>query len=385
MASAGGSIESPEEYAQTAQDVRERRSARHRALPKNPYRPPPANDNRALIPLGPQSFPTLVEALAASKQAMNPAGADPTPNRTLAPGWMPFGARAKQDFPQGPPPPNLGYNSPGGPIGPWGSGRQRPPGGIGPPERRSPGGGSALPLDDIELFVIIHQLKLVFINLWETIKKFTLTMVSPTSDPGDFITGIGDTAKKFGEAIGPVMPVLGTLSYAVGEVTSSFGQLTKAIDGNVDRYKRYSPELALASGLARMQLTLGDLRRAQTIGPALVSYESRRAQLQERIEDAKVRFMIKILPVVEGGMALFEKVLPYIENMADVLALIANATGLSADGTDSMVRLLKSLQREGLSDATSALLKGYVGPESAAERAARVRRGETGGVVTPDI
>lgn len=132
------------------------------------------------------------------------------------------------------------------------------------------------------------------------------------ADARGAIQGAGNTAAAFanpdpsaagsiravGEASRATSEKLGLLGVAANQAILSFADLMTAIDGTVNRYAEFSPNVAQAQAMAEIRQTMGDMRRAQTIGPELANYVRMQGELQQKFEDIKIKVLLKILPIV---------------------------------------------------------------------------------------
>lgn len=142
-----------------------------------------------------------------------------------------------------------------------------------------------------------------------------------------------DTSKavdRFGQRISAVggflsnyLPVIGGLTKVTGEMTSSFSTLMKGIDGTAQRYGQYSPEMSQATAIADMRKTLADFKRAQDIGTQMAEYIEANSDLQQKIEDKKVKFLAEILPVATRMLEFIEKMIPQGDDLGRTVQLIA--------------------------------------------------------------
>ena len=127
-----------------------------------------------------------------------------------------------------------------------------------------------------------------------------------------------------------VNPALGTLASVAGAAYEALGAVMKSLDGMAERFRRFSPDVALAEAQANVAQTLGDLRRAQEAGPQLAEYVRARTEIQQRWEDTKVRIMMRLVGLAETMMSSLNTVSPFIE-----------ATALGAEGANMWLKGLK--------------------------------------------
>lgn len=123
-------------------------------------------------------------------------------------------------------------------------------------------------------------------------------VASSSDDPSSSIKRMGENVSKAGEMISMVHPAFGAIVKGAGDVVSAFGSLTKSIDGTVERYGEYSPEIAQAQAMAEIRQVMGDMRRAQEVSPQMAAYVEAQSDLQQKFEDVKVALLGNILPVI---------------------------------------------------------------------------------------
>lgn len=126
-------------------------------------------------------------------------------------------------------------------------------------------------------------------------------------------------------AIGESIPIFGGMFKALSSAMS-------ALDAMSERYAPYSGQISAAQAMAEVRQTLGDFARAQKAAPDLVKYIAARTEIQQKIEDAKIRFINKATPVIIALLSFVEKSLPIIEAIFTVMAKVAeNIPGIGDD------------------------------------------------------
>lgn len=185
-------------------------------------------------------------------------------------------------------------------------------------------------------------------------------LLSINKDVGDRLVGVAaagggianfsadpDTnpAKVFasaGSALSAVPLHINPLVRAIGETTKQFGYLMDSIKATTDRYGEYSPTVALAQAQVEIQHTLGDMRRAQEGGTELARYLRAQGDLQQKIEDVKMKLLVQLLPLVTTGVSILEKIMPTgteIESVAMAVKLLVNPLGALAEVAQRMLGL----------------------------------------------
>lgn len=174
---------------------------------------------------------------------------------------------------------------------------------------------------------VLKDFRDVLVGAVRDVTKFGLSLVQPTNDPSQFVGAIGDASKMIGDKLLYLAPPLGIFASVVGEAVSAVGQFMKAMDGFVDRYAKFSPVLMQAKVQADVNQLMQDMRRAQELTPMLLGYINKRAEMQQKFEDLKIRFIEKMMPIAIKGMELAEQLLPFVEMAVNVLLAIAKALG----------------------------------------------------------
>ena len=154
---------------------------------------------------------------------------------------------------------------------------------------------------------------------------FGAAMISPSNDPADMVNSMGGAVKGFSDKLFYVSPILGIFGAALGQSVMVIGTFMKALDGMVNRYETFNVTLAMAQARAETVQLLGDLRRAQTAGPQLAQYVMLRSEMQQKFEDAKIRMLTRILPLVMVGMKFAETLLPIAEIIVELLTKMGEA------------------------------------------------------------
>lgn len=191
--------------------------------------------------------------------------------------------------------------------------------------------------------------------------RFMATMVSSSDKPEQFVGRLSDSVKSAGDSLFFISPAASIFISQIGAMGQALGAVMSEISGMADRYSAYNPNIAMAQAVADMRQTIGDFRRAQEAGPDLVNYIERSSQMQQRIEDMKIRALHRLLPVVEKGMDEFEKLLPIAEAVLGVIVDMQQAFGnqpqRQTDTLESLRELLESPEAAEL--PTTQVRAGY--------------------------
>ncbi len=96
------------------------------------------------------------------------------------------------------------------------------------------------------------------------------------------------------------------MATVAGQVVASFGQVVQALDQTADRFTGFNAELTQAQAMADLREVLGDIRRAQDIGPDLARFVRARSDTQQQLEDTKIALLKEVVPVVVTGLKLIQ-------------------------------------------------------------------------------
>jgi len=205
---------------------------------------------------------------------------------------------------------------------------------------------------------LIDEFKQGVVTAIDSVGNFAMAMSSASTSPGGFISSMGQQVTAISDSV----PVIGMFGSFLGKATEKLGQFMEGLDQTVERYAKFSPVVGIAQGQAAMIQTLSEFRRAQELGPSLAQYIFKRAELQQKIEDAKMRFIIRVMPIVIRLMEFFEEnILPLIESMAEGISSLSGVAVHSGNVLDDMGRIMQSLKEAGL-DPIGDIMMGYVAP-----------------------
>lgn len=190
-------------------------------------------------------------------------------------------------------------------------------------------------------------------------------VASPDPSAASTISGFGSIVGEAGSALAKIHPVAGAVVSAIGATVGAFGNLMKAIDATAARYAEFSPVIAQAEAYSQIRQTLGDLRRAQEIAPAMVKYIQARTDVQQKFEDIKVKLLQKLVPMVAH---ILDVALPFIEYQGNRLEFLSNLSHLPAilELLSMIANLFKDndLDEKMLKewDPTRMIMEGYLQP-----------------------
>jgi hypothetical protein len=177
---------------------------------------------------------------------------------------------------------------------------------------------------------------------------FTTALVSPDTNPARFAEATGDALSKLGDNALLSWNVLGFFASTVGAATQALAGFMHALDGFAERYGAYSPQVATAQALADVTQTLGELRRAQEVGPALAQYVQASSSLQQKYEDAKANIMARMTPVIIAAMERLEQLLPLVELGINLLTIAAEHIPILSGKVEDIKRKIAEETNRGL-------------------------------------
>lgn len=184
------------------------------------------------------------------------------------------------------------------------------------------------------------------------------------------MSGVGSAISTFSSALAVAAPEVAAVGQAAGAAVAGLGGLTEAIDGLVKRYGRYSPAVAQAEAMAQVQQVMQDMRRAQEATPDLVRFIQQRQDLQNKIEDVKIRLLKTAMPLIERMVAIFEQQLPYIEKIFELVVPILDIWAAALEVINGIFGQMKKedLSKHNFSlSFEKSLAEGFVAPGSARE------------------
>lgn len=195
--------------------------------------------------------------------------------------------------------------------------------------------------------------------------SFAAAMADPDANPAKMVGNIGEGTKAVADKLLYINPILGILGSVAGEATTQLGKMMDALSATATRYGEYNPNIGVAQAVAEINHTMGDMRRAQTVGPELARYVQAQGDLQQKFEDIKIKVLMKILPLVTNIVAILEKVMPDGEGIAATIqALALPLTALSA-AANTLVGIQSDATRPEVLDPSSLIINlntGIDGP-----------------------
>lgn len=173
-------------------------------------------------------------------------------------------------------------------------------------------------------------------------------IASANPDPAVPIAKFGDTISKVGEKI----PILGDAAVVAGESLKALSEVMQELNRTADRYGEFNPQIAQAQAIAEVRQVMGDLRRAQQIGPEMAKFVMAQSDLQQKFEDIKIRLLNKIIPIVTRILEILEVVVTIGEPIVSTLAapLVAMAEVMA-----QLLNLQRDAQLKEVKDPTTQL------------------------------
>jgi hypothetical protein len=125
----------------------------------------------------------------------------------------------------------------------------------------------------------------------------------------DALGAVGTGLEDFGGKLAYIAPVFGVALKIAGAGIQAFVQALDAVSSYAKRFEQTSPDIAFAQAKADVRMMIGDIRRAQTMGPNLARFIEARSKFENSWEDFKVRFIVMIEPFLTYIMTALEKML----------------------------------------------------------------------------
>lgn len=152
---------------------------------------------------------------------------------------------------------------------------------------------------------------------------FAIAVADSSAHPSVAIGGLGDAATAAGDKLIYITPIIGLAASAFGESAKALSGFMQAIDKTIERYAEFSPEIAQSQAIAEIRQTMGDFRRAQEISNEMAQYTIAQADLQQKIEDIKIKILTKILPIATRILEVLEAILPSGEGIEAAIAVLS--------------------------------------------------------------
>lgn len=198
------------------------------------------------------------------------------------------------------------------------------------------GAGVAIGLEVNKAF---HQLAMSASGPIEALGKFGTAVAQATPDPAVAVRGFSNYFKSLADVPTIMTPFLSVISSATG----SLADFMQAVDGIANRYGPLSGPVTAAQAQSEVRQLLGDFRRAQTLTPQLVRYIQARTELQQRIEDVKVKFLVQILPIANRALDIISAHLAFLEQVKDKMGEVATLVAAFVPGGADALRRIRQL------------------------------------------
>lgn len=267
------------------------------------------------------------EGLPLPESFAGAAGETPPPAPPAPPGTQPF-----QGIPGGAPRGGTQVFQPirGAPLAPAAAG----------PDIAGMLGAAAAPVAvAVAVLAAVKALSAALDGAISSVGHFAAFMASGNADVSSNITAMGQGIKSTSENLFLVSPALSLLASAAGTAVAAFGELTSALDASAERYADFgSPELVTAEAMADVTQTLGDLRRAQQVGPALAGYVEERTKFQQDLEDIKATVIQELAPQATKLLEDVRLILPVLKVAADVLVGILDVVQVPIEDVKGIAR-----------------------------------------------
>ncbi|MBX9682130.1 MAG: hypothetical protein K2X38_25510 [Gemmataceae bacterium] len=172
-------------------------------------------------------------------------------------------------------------------------------------------------------------------EMGQALQSLTAETQAATQATGEF-AGTASTAMS---ALGPVGTAAAVAAVGITAMTAAALEFDSAVTSRAEKYAAYSPQLAMAQAQIDVQRMMADMRRAQEYGPQLAQYLQARADLEQKWEEAKVQFMMKMLPLAELIVKMLGGVVDAVGFLTDPLGSIEKWTKATAQNTSPAVVL----------------------------------------------
>lgn len=184
---------------------------------------------------------------------------------------------------------------------------------------------------------------------------------SADSDPSKTLENMGDAASKAGDAMSNIIPFSGLWVTALGESTKALGTFMQAVDKTAERYAEVSGPIAAQQAMGEIRQVMGDLRRAQEVGPEIVRYMKTQQDIQQKFEDIKVKILTKLLAAINPALEVIDKLLPTLEAVMEgpITALMQPIQAI-AEAINSLVVIQRDDRLPTVQDPADILLSRTV-------------------------
>ena len=180
--------------------------------------------------------------------------------------------------------------------------------------------------------------------------NFVGPIPTPTAIPEAVI--VGEAAVSLGAKLGMLVPIVAASAVV-------FSALTSAVDASVNRYADVSPEIAQAQAMVEVRQVMNDIRRGQQYGEGLAKYVEAQGRMQEKFEEAKMKFLSKIAPILEAIFEFLGFAMEGIGAIPEVLESVANPLSSIAGSISESVTMQRDARNDddAEKDPTSVLFK----------------------------
>lgn len=194
-----------------------------------------------------------------------------------------------------------------------------------------------------------------------TATTLATTVASANADPAIPIEKLGDAATSAGEKLGG----FGHGLVIVGEQFKALSSIMQAVNQTAGRYGEYSPEIAQAQAVAEIRQTMGDFRRAQVVSAEMSKFVMAQSDLQQRVEDVKVKILTKMLPLVTRAVEMVEVIVAGGEDTVKAIEILAQPLTLLSQAASELVGMKRDERMPDPEDPTTQILnpKFFEAPE----------------------
>lgn len=182
---------------------------------------------------------------------------------------------------------------------------------------------------------------------------------------GQGMSAVGDKLMSVGGSLGLVAGPLGAFAVGLGKAAEGVGQLMGVINETVDKYGEYNPQVAMAQAQVEINQTMGDMRRAQELGPDLAKFVVAQGELQQRFEEIKVKLLMQVVPAINNILEVLNKVMGSGEGIGFAIELLTAPLTVISIAARKLVDLQEDARIPQMEDPTNLILKSNIFDTSA--------------------
>jgi hypothetical protein len=160
---------------------------------------------------------------------------------------------------------------------------------------------------------------------------------TPAGGAGGAAGAAGAVMTTFAESFGSVGLVATAVAVSLGAVAVSGWALARMFNEQAHQYEQFSAPLAQATALADVRQTLGDVRRAQEVGPSLARFVEAQSKLEQTVQDVGADIVRELGPTM---VAILENTKELITTFGPAISSLVMLVELSG-GIFTLIRQSK--------------------------------------------